>query len=360
MLFLKKVLKIFSLRADGRLRMQSQNKSKGERLINPLKTVSSLGKTRSEESSINTKHLPDMQHEMKYFLEYLTVENQDFDEEKSFKELTSYMRKYDRILYSTVSQVVYHLVDEDTIGKTSSKPDRFGTLLSNIEKLLEYVNESAKEDKHDKAVEDARKAVWKIWDHVNLARRQYEDLRQSDSEYDKKFEARIGLFQTKIMSEMNAQLLSMVGIFTALAFVLFGGISSIESILSDLDEAHLLKLLVVSCCWGIGMVNVVFVFLFCIGKMTKLNFKSTESPKASFWQRYPVVCWINFALISLLIVFMWFYYCINRGAVSWIDCILQQNSVRVSFGGFLFLIILIVAAFILLVRKTKPEGIEDE
>ena len=47
-----------------------------------------------------------------------------------------------------------------------------------------------KEDykEHSESVEDAKKVVLKIWDHVNLANQQYKVLKQTDDEYNEKFE----------------------------------------------------------------------------------------------------------------------------------------------------------------------------
>lgn len=45
------------------------------------------------------------------------------------------------------------------------------------------------------SVDDARRVVLKIWDHVTLASQQYTMLKQSDEEYDEKFKK--GLRRTR-------------------------------------------------------------------------------------------------------------------------------------------------------------------
>ena len=160
---------------------------------------------------------------------------------------------------------------------------------------------------------------------------------------------------------MNAQLLTMVGIFTALAFLLFGGISSIESILSDFQGTSLLKLLIVGCIWGLGLLNVTCVFLFCVGKMTKLNFKSTMSKEATFWQRYPVVCWADFVMISIFGALLWFYCCLDNGLHTSVENIISWCPLLVFIIGDVAIIIIVILGFVALVRKTKAEvGDEDE
>ena len=50
-------------------------------------------------------------------------------------------------------------------------------------------------------------------------------IKQSDNEYDEKFQKRITAYKEEMSKEMNTQMITMVGIFTALAFLIFGSIS---------------------------------------------------------------------------------------------------------------------------------------
>lgn len=62
---------------------------------------------------------------------------------------------------------------------------------------------------------------------------QYIMLKQTDEEYDEKFKARISSFKEDMSKDMNAQMITMVGIFTALAFLIFGSISSLDGIFEN-------------------------------------------------------------------------------------------------------------------------------
>ncbi len=340
------------------------------RKIDPAKTTSQQASRPVEKVESDYSSLQERQREMQVFFSFLQVDNQNFSPEQAFKSLNHYIRTYRRILYSTVSNIVYDITDDDDSGMQGSNPDRFGTLLSNIEKLVEYTDcdaniaahkTAATTNEEKRAIDETRKAVWKIWDHVNLAHRQYNVLRQSDAEFKRRFNEQIRDSQESMTKEMNAQLLTIVGIFTALAFVLFGGISSLQSIFEGLQETHLLKLLILGCGWGLGMLNVVFVFLFCIGKMTKLNFKSTMSPDATFWQRYPVVCWTDFLLCALLIILSWLYYCTNRNGGGWLDWLIKLNPMLVTIIGCVLIVALVIVGLVVLYKATKAKvGDEDE
>ena len=160
-------------------------------------------------------------------------------------------------------------------------------------------------------------------------------LKQTDDEYNEKFKHQISSYKEEMTKEMNAQLLTMVSIFTALAFLIFGGISSLDNIFS-IDGIPIMKVLATGLIWGLCIFNLIFLFLFCVGKMTKLNFKSTDDPNATIFQKYPVVWWCDLLLLSLLVICLWLYFmqqyeidiwlvniCIaNAGVTTIIGCLL--------------------------------------
>ena len=168
------------------------------------------------------------------------------------------------------------------------------------------------------------------------------------------WEVLVNEFKSNIVNEMNGQLLSMVGIFTALAFILFGGIDSMANIFSKMGTTSLLKLAIISCVWGLCILNVVFVFLFCVGKMTNSLFKSTRRADASFFQRYPVVVWTDFVLIVLITLLSWIYYCLQKGADLWIVKLIEINPTFVSIIGLLIIMFLVYCITKWLIKETKP------
>jgi len=327
--------------------------------INPLKGE----KAEIVSEDVRQDHLQDMQNEMKNFFNILMIDNEKFSAKRAFDVLHRYIIAYDRILYSTVSNIIY---DCNRDGKNK---DMFGTILSNVEKMVLYVENpkiiadlvaAAETEDKKNAVYDTQKAVWKIWDHINLAHQQYSVFWQSEDEYDKRFETRIQKFQSKITNEMSGQLLTMVGIFTALAFLIFGSISSLESIFAGMSETPVLKLMLAGDVWGLGVLNLIFVFLFCVGKMTHQDFKSDKSKEATFYQRYPVVCWTDFIILSMLVVLLWMYYIGYNNGDSWVNDLIKLNPTLVSIVGFAIIALIngLVAKW--LIGKTKQRiGDED-
>lgn len=327
--------------------------------INPLKRDENT----EEVESLREDHLQDMQNEMKNIFNILSVDNEKFNVQRAFDALYRYIVGYDRILYSTVSSIIYEC------NRDGKNKELFGTILTNVEKLVEYTEKpdiisslviAAQTDDEKKAVYDTQKAVWKIWDHINLAHQQYSVFWQSEDEYDKRFETRIERFQGKITNEMSAQLLTMVGIFTALAFLIFGSISSLESIFSGMADTPVLKLMLAGGIWGFCLLNLIFVFLFCVGKMTHLDFKSDKSKKATFYQRYPIVCWTDFLIVWIIIILLWMYYIGYNNGDGWVTALIQLNPTLVSILGFLAIGTIIFFTGKWLIEQTKQRvGDED-
>lgn len=300
--------------------------------------------------------LQEMETAFHRFFDQLDKPNEKFNASDAFDELVRYVNNYDRVLYSTISNTIYaHYSCSD------STSDPAGTLQSNLDALLRYSenadNIAAKKSALAKnqtpaSVDDARRIVLKIWDHVTLASQQYTILKQSDSEYDEKFKKRISSYKEEMSKEMNAQMITMVGIFTALAFLIFGSISSLDGVFENIN-LPLFKLMSVGLIWGICVSNMIFVFLYCIGKMTRLNFKANQSSNASIFQRYPIVWWTNLLLVALLILSAWGWFLQGNTVGHKIIELANCSPWIVFIVGTLIILGLIIGCVVFLAKKTK-------
>lgn len=310
----------------------------------PNIVVNRVTKNEKEKEFVHDEQMQKMQIEIEKVFQSMMVKQDQFEKEKTFDDLYSYILAYDRILYSPISNLIYSSYENGQDG------DVIGTLQSNLDALLSYVSnpqviENKKSDLKDakskKRVDDTKKAIIKIWDHVNLANQQYKVLKQTDDEYNKKFQVRIADYKETMTKEMNAQLLTLVSIFTALAFLVFGGISSLDNIFS-LSEIPLLKIIASGLVWGLCIFNLIFVFLFCVGKMTHLNFKSTDSPDATIFQKYPIVWWCDLLLVSLLLICIWLYFMQREEISIWFINICVKNTELSSVIGTIMLLGVII------------------
>ena len=319
----------------------------------PTKIKVTKGNPSSEKSYYNG-HISKMEYETKDFFDYLATPSGEFEESKAFDKLLAYIQNHHRMLYSVISNIVYaYNIDAD---------QQIGTIMSNLDKLINYCQipeeiEKKKrclsDDQTSEMVDDTKNYTIKLWDHVSLANHQYHVLKQTDTEYDEKFKVRISAFKEELTREVNGQLLTMVSIFTALAFLIFGSISSLDGIFEN-NQIPLLKTMAIGLVWGICVLNMLFVFLFCIGKMTKLSFKSDNSQTASIFRQYPIVWWSNFTLSALLLVIGWLYFISKSNIFNYIISAFEKHTIASMAIGSITIIVIIAIAFIML--RTKSAG----
>lgn len=258
-------------------------------------------------------------------------------------------------MYSVISNYVF--VANDNID------NMVNNIVNNIDIILDYSYSTRfssdmieKFELEEAEIEKSRRIILKINDHIHLAVQQLHNLRISDEEYAKRFEEQMQPVTNKLVQDMNAQLISLVGIFTAIAFIIFGGISEFNNIFSSLNDTSLLKLLMVGSVWGICLINLVYVFLFCIGKMTGLNFRSVQkSAEATVFQKYPIVWWSNLIVISILIVSTWLYFIMYRTNAV-VELLNLSTQWIVGISGVI--IAIIIAAVCLLYKKCNSQSVE--
>jgi len=268
-------------------------------------------------------------------------------EKQILYDIVSYIKKYDRILYSEISNSIFGLYDKNIPPEVTE--EKIGNMQTNILKVVEYAYGSEynkiieEKDLDEKELYAKAKIIsLKVQDHINLAQQQCNSLKQSDEEYKEKFEKNIADFKENLTKEMNEQLITLVSIFTALAFLLFGGISSLDNIFSEISTTSILKLIIIGCIWGICLVNLIFVFLFCVSKMTRLSFTSTSSPEATIFQKYPIFWWTNYIIISIFGISAYFYFLEENYYMEWLLERSREELGIVSFVGGCVLLILII------------------
>lgn len=189
-----------------------------------------------------------MSETMKQLVDLFFLERSIFVSKKPLDTLKEYIKEYDRLLYTVLSDAIY-----ESFIKNEEKE---ALILGNIDYLLDLCNKDIEEsptlnNKNElKNKKYVRKVVLKIKDHINLAIRQYRTLKQTDEEYNRKFNEQIGAFKEKLTQDITSQLITLVGIFTAIAFVVFGGISSLGSVFSDINKKSIIKLIISSSIWG--------------------------------------------------------------------------------------------------------------
>lgn len=285
-------------------------------------------------------HISNMSQAMDSLCEKLSDDASDFKKEVFWEEFKKYIIGNNRLLYTNVTNKIFN------------NYEIIGTFQTNLESVIVYSYENVpKENKNDHA--RAQRALMKLWDHINLAIRQYELFNLSDEHYAAIAEEKMKDVEIRLTKEMNMQLISLIAIFTALSFIVFGGISSLDNIFLGAKDIPVTKLMIVGTIWCFCIMNLVFIFMFFIAKLTELNIKSTSDVNANWVQRYPMVWWCNFVLISVLILSSWAYYAKRENITVGIYSILSKNFDLYFLFGTATIILVIVFGAIRLYKLSK-------
>lgn len=300
-----------------------------------------------------TNHISDMEGQMDTICSILSEETQKFESDMFFSKICEYVDKNERLLYTNITNYIFELDDQ-----------AFGILQTNIDSVIEYMYSSKYEqdvnsklkDKYQKRVlERTQRTILKMWDHINLARRQYIMFYHNDKDYEKIVDSKMETAEIKMSKEMNAQLIALVGIFTALSFLVFGGVSSLDNIFLGAKDIPVLKLIIIGCIWCFCIMNLVYVFMFFIAKLTKLSMKSVDDVNANIIQRYPLIVWSNFVIVSTFLMVCWIYYIRRYEYSKDIDDFISGNPTFFSFLGIAVIIVIVSIIASIIYKMWKKE-----
>ena len=268
-----------------------------------------------------------------------------FEAKVAFNEIKNYVHSYDRLLYAEISTYCYNLEPEGT--------DSFQ---GNLNSLIEYVFSQDYENglkaeqgkNHQVEVElreRSKRVVVKLYDNVNLACAQMSSLKQSKEDLHEHFISEFEPAKADITKDISSQLITLVGIFTAIAFLVFGGFSSLTDIFAHIED-NIIKTVMLASIWGLIVCNGVFIFLSCIEKIAK---KETAE-----LYNYSVFKWTNIILLFAFFNSLWAYIVDRYDWGYAIVKIGEKASEYIAIIGFaLSLLVFVIAAHCIFKRKKK-------
>lgn len=272
------------------------------------------------------------------------------------KQLKSYVSMSDgRLMYSSISNYIF--------GKTEEELTTFET---NMDSVLHYMESKVMEKQEDEELRKTYKSVLKFYDHSNLAIQQQKLVSKKRGDLEDEVAKIVTPKISEITKEMTAQLVGMIGIFTALSFVVFGGISSLDSIFGAVQETMenqhtVLPVLILAIAWALCMMNLLFGFMYFIIRITHLK-KLTDENAKNLVQRYPVVFLCNYILLALLVLFsgMWFAKTTGVGSGIYNTWVNNNPDMTFKWAVLIFIAVFVAAGIALLAmyRSNKNERIK--
>lgn len=288
---------------------------------------------------ISSRESPIREMELKITLLCEELNSVSFDATHWLDELSEFMNtESNRLLYSSITNFVFQTEQQDRIS-------------SNIKSAADRVLADSKLE-NSKSVYSlvVRKSVLKMYDHINLAIRQKalfekkkDDLKDQIEEIASPI---IEKKNTALTKEMTTQLVTLIAVFTALSFIIFGGISSLDSIFQSLQatmdkKSTILPTLIVTISWALCLMNLLFGFMYFVLRIANVK-KPVNQEAKNLVQRYPVVFFCNFVLFFLLVCFagMWFAECNGIGETIFNFFVIEHHEL-----SFVLALVLIVGAF---------------
>lgn len=266
--------------------------------------------------------------------------------ETAYDKIKEYKDTYFRWAYSDISNYLF-AADEETAGK----------IISNIDSLRNYAY--MRTSQVDPNIVSKRENIElaqfidKLWDHSNLAKNQKTAFSQKTDDIQNIVDDKITPRVNELENGLRKELISLIAIFTALSFVVFGGISALDNIFEGATSFPILQVLIIGCIWGLCILNLVFVFVFFVSKLTKLSICSTDDMDATLSQKYPFWIWSNFGILLILAIVLLVYFIDYSDSGYWlISWANHRPGLTLLLGLILIALIFGTSAYFIVKKKS--------
>lgn len=195
--------------------------------------------------------------------------------------------------YSQNKRHQYHIISRYIYSKMKKGEDAIDYMLNNIETTLDYVNynkekcaDILEKEECKIQIDELVLKLQKLYDHISLEEERLvnnsqvmeENTKQIKEDTANTFQDALNQFQERVQQvydSLNTNIISVVGLFSAIIFVFFGGISGVSSIAASLFELEkkpdLILPMIVLLAIGFVMFNIIFLLLYAISKLTDKN-----------------------------------------------------------------------------------------
>lgn len=235
------------------------------------------------------------------------------------EKLIEYYKNEGRHRYSEVSAFVYNEIKDDDYEYVYKNLDSIYKYISNSE-YKEYADKIIKLDDHIRLEEIRKNNNQSSQELIEILTEVSKKIKGLNDEYEN---------QKQNIDGLNTQIVSIIGIFSAIVITFFGGINFINGILTCMPNVSIYRLVFSLLSVGFIMFNTIFMLLRFIAKVSDKRIHSNCSHSTlgncvackhknsleCVKEKYPVVYWVNLFIIVGILLIIALYY-INRLFIS--------------------------------------------
>ncbi len=212
------------------------------------------------------------------FYDHIMLENiRLVDQQRSFDELNKIIHDFD-----SESKKSYNKQEMSLSQTVAEFENRFGEAEKIIENLKEVTNQAADSiHKAEKDIESVKKDTDKMQNDIGKTRKKVKGI--------------------------YSQFVSILGIFTAIVIVFFGGASIFSDVLTNIHEAEWYQIGFSVALVGLVLFDIIFMFLYILSKFLEVPIHTKGTAKSRFFlfrwiEKYPYVFLFHLFCIVVMIV----------------------------------------------------------
>ena len=197
-----------------------------------------------------------------------------------------------------------------------------------------------------KEFNDATEELTVATDGLNKVEKSYKEILDKYKKVSKKYDEVSNKYDevSNKLDSSSSDFISMLGIFSALIFAVFGGFEAFKSIFTNINKASISMIIINSSILMIGLIVLVFLLIQSICILSGKTFlacgcKNISICSHKFYERYPLFSFSIGFFLSLLIL----------GLLCKVDIKLPWNLKLVPLLSYLGLILLILIVAILII-----------
>lgn len=298
-------------------------------------------------------------------LNEVLIELSKSDAIKCDEDKYNFLCRIKNIYFNNGIQIFKHYYSDifpllTNLKKTENNIDYVG---ENLNTILSYCKEN--DDEYVYSV------LKKLWDHTNLEIARINYVTSIDARLDitgKEFQEKFaGISQeakkiskqqksiSKTVDRINniySEFISILGIFSAIVLIYFGGTSIIGNVLSMMNTVIIFKSILLCLIVGLIIFNIIFMFLYFLSKIldrpiSAINY-SVEYYDIfkRFELRYPIIFYVNILIIIFIVIDMLIWSGVllvgNNIFVNCVKLLIYENYVDKYYLKWLVLIILAI------------------